>query len=107
MTSKKAPRVRFSLAVRKRRGGTDVWWIQCEAYGKLANIIRDNYGKGDFILIKDGELQTLKNSLGRTYWVVRVRLIEYISRKLQNPDMEKDYDGEELYQQDSDQGEDI
>ena len=70
------PKVSFSLAVRKHKQKA-IYWIQCESYGELAEIIRDNYGKGDFMLVTNGELQTKTFPDGKQFWVVRVRSIEF------------------------------
>ncbi len=73
------PSARWSLAVRPRRGKV-INWVQCVCYGALADIIRENYGTGDSMLIKDGELHITKYGEDRPYWQVRVRLIEHLGR---------------------------
>ena len=94
------PHVKFSLAVRKKeKGSKDIHWIQCESYGELATIIKDGYGKGDFMLVKDGEVQTTTYKDGRQYWVIRVRQIEFaVNRKTPNKvTMEKYYGEQAVY----------
>ena len=74
------PSAKWSLAVRPRRG-TAVNWVRCVCYRALADIIRDNYGTGDPMVVKDGELVISKWGDRPPYWQVRVRLIENLGRK--------------------------
>jgi len=82
--------LRFSLAVQRRRGKA-VNWIQCIAYGKVAELIRSHYGTGDRLLVKDGELEVTRYQGGKPFWIVRVRLIEHLNDH--NPSNEIPHEG--------------
>jgi single-stranded DNA-binding protein len=82
VTQKGTSTARFSLAVRRRKGKV-ISWIQCIAYGKLADILRNEYGKGDQLLVKDGEIEVTQYSEGKAFWIVRVRLIERLGPQYQ------------------------
>ena len=98
ISAKGVPSVKWSLAVRPRRGN-GVNWVQCITYGAHAEIIHDQYGTGDFMLIKDGELTITKRGESPPYWMVRVRLIEHLSKKARDtinyyqPDQLEDKNG--------------
>jgi single-strand DNA-binding protein len=82
MTNSGKPVINFTVAVRRNKEETD--FIECVAFDKTAEVLRDYTGKGSPILLQ-GRLQTRtyedKNGQNRKVWEVWVERVELLGRK--------------------------
>ena len=82
MTNSGKPVINFTVAVRRNKEETD--FIECVAFERVAEVLRDYTGKGSPILLQ-GRLQTrtyeAKNGENRKVWEVWVERVELLGRK--------------------------
>lgn len=93
MTNSGKPVINFTVAVRRNKEETD--FIECVAFDKTAEVLRDYTGKGSPILLQ-GRLQTRtyedKNGQNRKVWEVWVERVELLGKREEKKEEAPRYD---------------